>query len=668
MKLRTIALAALYLPWVAFASPISGIDQANFDVSVRPQDNLFLSVNGAWLKQATIPADRSSWGAFDVLEQRSEDRLKDIAEHAGEQSDAESRLIHALYQSFMNEAAIEAAGSAPVQPWLKQVDAIGTKTDLSIFLGSLMPMPVSLPFALGVGQDPKQATQYLTGADQSGLGLPDRDYYLKKDASYAKIRTAYLSHLTTLFTLSGDTQAQATARSARVLAFETKLAHAQWDRVSLRNPQKTYNKMSITQLQALAPALNWSLILQHAELQNAKEINIGQPTYFKALSALVNSTPIPVWQDYLRARVLDGAAPYLNKAFANASFEFKGKTLAGQKEEKARWKRAISFVEGSAGEALGSRYVAKYFPPEHKARMETLVANLMKAYSSSIDGLTWMSSDTKAKAHEKLDHYMVKIGYPSKWRDYSALEAKADDLFGNAIRGAQFAWRFNIGHLGKTVDRTEWGMTPQTVNAYYNPSLNEIVFPAAILQPPFFNPEAEDAVNYGGIGAVIGHEISHGFDDQGAQFDAYGNLKNWWTAADKKAFDALTTRLVKQYDAYEPLPGKHINGKLTLGENIADLSGLQIAYKGYQLSLNGQPAPVLDGFTGEQRFFLGFSQVWRGKMQDELLLNLLTTNPHSPEAFRVIGASVNSDAFQSAFAVKPGDKMYKAPSERIRIW
>ncbi|MBV1774095.1 M13 family metallopeptidase [Burkholderiaceae bacterium DAT-1] len=668
MKLRTLALLTLALPWAAMAEPTSGIDQANFDATVRVQDDLFNSVNGAWLKKTEIPADRSRWGAFDALAKLSEDRIKDIAEAAGNGSDAESKLIHALFQSYMNEDAIKAAGLKPVAPYLDQIKAVKDLNGLSDLLGTLQTLPVSTPFGMGVSQDPKDATRYLTGADQSGLGLPDRDYYLKKDASYAKARDAYVAYLTTLFKLAGDKDAKAAARAKTVMAFEMKLAKAQWSRVEMRDPQKTYNKMSIAELGKLAPAFDWKRLLNKAELSAATEINIGEPSYFKAVSKLAKSTPISVWHDYLTARFLDSTAPLLTPEFVAASFEFHGKTLSGQKEEKARWKRAVAFVESNAGEALGSRYVAKYFPPEYKARMEELVANLMKAYSSSIDGLTWMSPETKAKAHEKLDHYMVKIGYPAKWRDYAGLDAKADDLFGNAIRGAQFGWRFNVGHLGKPVDRAEWGMTPQTVNAYYNPSLNEIVFPAAILQPPFFDPNADDAVNYGGIGAVIGHEISHGFDDQGAQFDAYGNLKNWWKDEDQKAFQALTTKLVNQYNGYEALPGKFVNGQLTLGENIADLSGLQIANKGYQLSLNGKEAPVIDGMTGQQRFFIGFAQVWRGKMREAALLQRLTTDPHSPGQFRADGASINSDAFHAAFGVKPGDKMYKAPEERIRIW
>ncbi len=665
----TFAAAASLLAGSAHAAAVSGIETQHFDPSVRIQDDLFLAVNGNWIKNTPIPPDKSNYGSFIILRDLSESRSRAIIEEAAgkpQTTGSEAQKIGLVYQSFMDEKTVEQRGIAPLLPELKTIEKLKTPKDLARYFGKLQQDAVDGPLRIYVDQDSKDSTQYLTNVTQGGIGLPDRDYYLQDDARFKQAREAYLGYLTTLFTLAGEKDAAALAQS--VLTLETAIAKDQWTKVDNRDPVKTYNKMTRAQLAALTKSFNWNLYLEGADLNKVKSLNLAQPSYAQGLTKLIESQPVSTWQTYFKARRLDDAAPILSKAFVDAHFDFHGKTLQGSKELRPRWKRAVQAVEGSLGEAIGKLYVAKHFPPESKRKMDELVGNLMKAFGTSIDGLTWMTPATKVQAKRKLSTYMTKIGYPNKWRDYSALQATGDDLYGNMKRVASFDYHWMTGKLGKPVDRDEWGMTPQTVNAYYNPSLNEIVFPAAILQPPFFNAEADDAVNYGGIGAVIGHEISHGFDDQGSQFDANGNLKNWWTAEDKAAFKVLTEKLVAQYAAYEPLPGKKINGELTLGENIADLSGMQIAYKAYRLSLAGKEAPVIDGLTGDQRFFMGFSQIWRSNIRDEALLQRLVTDPHSPGHYRPIGSAVNSDAFQKTFDVKPGDKMYKPENERIRIW
>ncbi|WP_174774502.1 M13 family metallopeptidase [Chromobacterium paludis] len=667
MKLKALALALL-LAGQAWAQGVAGIDKANFDLQVRPQDDVYAAVNGKWLAGHEIPASESWDGAFKELYDLSEARSRELIEAAAAEHGAsgEAQKIGAMYASFMNEAAVEKLGLAPIEPDLKAITLLSSRAELLQLLGGLQPSNVGLPLRLFVAVDVKDATAYQLNLYQSGLAMPDRDYYLSADARFAKARAAYRDYLVRLFRQAG--YAQAEKRAKRVMALETKIAQAQRSRVENRDPQKTYNKLTLAQLKKLAPKLNWPGFFAAVGIHDAPAFNVAQPAYVAELGRLLRSEPLLSWQDYLIAHTLDAYAPYLNKSMVDARFDFYGKALSGVKEQRPRWKRGVQLVEESLGEAVGQLYVAKYFPPEHKRKMQELVGNLMKAYSQSIDSLSWMGPDTKKAAQLKLSKYMLKIGYPEKWRDYSGLAVSADDLIGNVKRSHRFELQWNLSHLGKPVDRSEWGMTPQTVNAYYNPSQNEIVFPAAILQPPFFNIAADDAVNYGGIGAVIGHEISHGFDDQGSQFDADGNLRDWWTPEDKARFHELTSKLVAQYDAYEPLPGKHINGKLTLGENIADNAGLQIAYKAYQLSLGGKPAPVIDGMSGDQRFFYGFAQVWRAKMRDEATLARLVSDPHSPARFRAIGAASNSDAFQQAFDVKPGDKMYKPEGQRIHIW
>ncbi|GAB7126315.1 M13 family peptidase [Silvimonas sp. JCM 19000] len=647
----------------------AGVDKSQFDTSVRPQDNVFDYVNGNWVKNTPIPADQSAIGAFYTLRDESEARSKTLLETAMASAQApgsDEQKIADLYRSYMDEARLEKLGAAPVKPALAQIDQIANLHELFATLGKLQYVSIDLPLNISVGQDPDDARRYEVSINQGGLGLPDRDYYLSDDARFAKAREAYVVYLTRLFSLAGEKTPAEQAKT--VMALETAIAQVQWTNVENRDPIKTHNPRNRAALPKTAPDFDWNTWLDNAGLTSLAQVDISQPNYTEALGQLLKKQPLSTWQSYLKARTLDAAAPLLSKEFVQAHFALHGTALTGTTEQRARWKRGVSAVNGSLGDALGKPWAAAYFPPESKARMEALVGNLLKAYQQSIETVSWMSPPTRVQAQKKLAAYTTKIGYPSKWRDYSALEIKADDLFGNMTRSAAYRYQYDLNRLGKPVDRTEWGMYPQTVNAYYNPAMNEIVFPAAILQAPFFNAKADDAANYGGIGAVIGHEISHGFDDQGSQYDGDGNLKNWWTPADRTAFEALTSKLVAQYDAYEPLPGKHVNGKLTLGENIADLSGLQIAYKAYHLSLNGKPAPVIDGLTGDERFFLAFAQIWRGKMRDAALLKQVATDPHSPMAFRAIGASMNSDGFAETFGTKPGDKMYKAPQDRIHMW
>ena len=676
-RLKIVAIA-LCLFGTAHAQLKSGVDTQGFDPSVRIQDDLFLHVNGTWIKYTPIPADRSNYGSVAILRDLSETRTRKIIENVAnspQAANSNAQKIGILYRDMMDEQAADRIGIKPVLPALKQIATIKTTKDVARTIGEMREMGkitdgrrdyLSGPFSIDVGQDSKDSSRYQVDLSQGGLGMPDRDYYLKDDPRFKAARDAYVAYLTTLFKLAGEKSPDAMA--AAVLKLETQMAEVQWTKVENRDPEKTYNKKTPAELAALTPNFDWTAFLAGAELSKVSDVNLGQPSYAVGLAKLVSSEPISVWQSYFKARLLDDAAPYLSKPFVEARFEFRGKALSGAKENRPRWKQAVGVVDGSFGEAIGELYVAKYFPPSAKAKMDEMVGNLMKVMKTGINELTWMSATTKVQAQRKLSTYVTKIGYPDKWRSYAKLVIKPDDLYGNVVRATQFNYQFAISKLGKSIDRSEWHMTPQTVNAYYNPSMNEIVFPAGILQPPFFNLEADDAVSYGSIGAVIGHEISHGFDDQGSQFDAEGNLKNWWTDEDRAAFKALTDKLVAQYNAYEPLPGKHINGELTLGENIADLSGLEIAYKAYRLSLGGKEAPVINGMTGDQRFFYGFAQGWRSVIRDEALLQRLVSDPHSPGHYRPVGSAANSDAFAKTFGLKAGDKMYKPENERIRIW
>ena len=650
------------------AALTSGIDKAGMDGSVRPQDSLFFAMNGTWLKTTPIPPDKSDYGTFTMLDDLSNARVKAIVEELAGKPQPAGTLgakIGDFYSSYVDTGAIDAAGLEPLRPYLAQIDAIKSKAELVELMGQWCAF-LDMPMDLGVGPDARDPTVYSASAGQGGLGLGERDYYLKKDARFAKARAAYLEYVRKLLAIEGGRNA--TTQAAAVMGLETRIARIQWTQEANRDPVKIYNPLTIAQLSAKAPQVDWKAWLAAGQLADPPFVSITQPSYFWALARLVRSQPLDVWKAYLRVRLVDAVALELPADVRGASFQFHDVAIGGVKTDKPRWERAVGMLNASMGEAVGQVYVQRYFPPAYKARMVELVDNLMKAYARSIDGLSWMSPATKLQAHAKLAKYGIKIGYPDHWRDYTALEVRAGDPLGNAVRAQQFEYQRQVARNTQPVDHTEWDMTPQTVNAYYDQHKNEIVFPAAMLQPPFFDMQADDAANYGAIGAIIGHEISHGFDDEGSQYDGDGGLHDWWTPQDRHAFDAVTGKLVAQFSAYEPLPGVHIKGKLTLGENIADLSGLQIAYKAWKISLNGQPSPVIDGLTGEQRFFESFGQAWREKLRDEAMLHQVTTDPHSPPQFRADGAAINSDGFHDAFGTKPGDKMWKAPEDRLRLW
>lgn len=653
-------------------APVSGIVISNADQAVRAQDDLFRHVNGNWLKTTEIPADKSNYGSFTKLADDAQAQLKDIIEASAAAKNApgsEAQKVGDFYNSYMNEAKREELGLKPIEPYFAEIDALKDKSALAAWFGKAQRDGVSTPIAMFINNDEKDTSKYISYFYQSGLGLPDRDFYdvkKKSDEKSQAIRDAYVKHIETMFTLAGQKDPAAAAK--RIYALEEKIAHGQWDRVTNRDPQKTYNKVETAKLSTLTADFDWAAFVGGLGLANEANVVVAQPTYINELGKVIKAGSLDDWKLYAKWRVLAGAAPVLAKAFDDENFNFYSKTLRGTQEQQPRWKRAVQTIDNSIGEAVGKIYVEKHFPPEAKARMEKLVQNLLVAFGQGIDGLEWMGADTKKAAHEKLGKFTYKIGYPDKWRDYSALSISADDLLGNIVRATQFEYDRNLNKLGKPIDRSEWFMTPQTVNAYYNPTMNEIVFPAAILQPPFFNMAADDAVNYGGIGAVIGHEIGHGFDDQGSQYDGDGNLRNWWTEQDLAEFKARTSKLVAQYNAFEPLPGKHVNGEFTLGENIGDLGGLTIAHKAYQLSLNGQPAPVIDNLSGDQRFFMGWAQVWARKYREEELSQRLVTDPHSPSEYRCNGIVRNLPEFYAAFDVKEGDALFLKPEERVKIW
>jgi putative endopeptidase len=648
----------------------SGVTKVNMDTAARVQDDFYRHVNGHWLDTVQIPDDKPMIGAFIKLDDEAKENVRAIIEDAAKTPDPankDKQKIADLYASFMDEAALESAGLKPLDAEFARIDSIKDKKELPALAAHFIMIGATAPFGGFVHQDNKDSTKYVVDLQQDGLGLPDRDYYLENDAKLKQIREAYAKFIEKMLSLSGDKEAAANAKA--IMALETDLARAQWTKVQLRDPIKGYNKESFADLAKLAPGYDWKSFLVAAGIDGKTDyVIVGQPSYIAGMDKIAAKTPLATLKTYFRWQLLRNYARYLNKDYVDTRFAFYGTELRDVPADQPRWKRGVSLTEGLIGEAVGKLYVAKHFPPESKARMDQLVKNLLAAYKQSIDTLDWMSPETKKAAQEKLAKFMPKIGYPDKWRDYSSLEIRKDDLVGNVMRGNAFEYQRNINKLGKPVDRTEWGMTPQTVNAYYNPELNEIVFPAAILQPPFFDAKADDAVNYGGIGAVIGHEISHGFDDQGAQYDGDGNLRDWWTKDDHEKFAAKTKALVAQYSAFEPVPGYHLNGELTLGENIADNSGLAIAYKAYKISLDGKPAPTLDGFSGDQRVYIGWAQVWQAKVRDKFAIELIKSDPHSLPVDRVLGTLANQAPFYEAFGVKEGDKMYTAPEKRVTIW
>jgi len=638
-----------------------GIDTAGMDKSVAPGDDFFEYANGLWAKNTPIPPDKARYGMFNVLDDLSKERTRTIIE---EQSKDPNSKIGNAFASFMDEATIEAKGLTPFEPWLNEVRAIKSKKDLPKLYSDADRLGINTPFPMFVGQDRKASDQYALNVIQGGLGMPDRDYYLSSDPKLVETRAKYLQHLTNMLTLAGESNAAARAKA--ILAYETKIAKVHWPRADSRDANKTYNKMTLAEVRKAAPGFDFPQLLKD-DGANVDYVIVFQPSAFKGISALLGSTPLPVLRDQLLVRSLDSYSDYLPKKFDDENFAFYRTALSGVPEQEPRWKRAVNFTVGTLGDDVSKLYVAKYFPPETKAAADKLVHNLIDAMGRRIDGLDWMSADTKAKAHAKLAAFTPKIGYPSQWRDMSGLVIARDDLLGNAMRSNRFEFDYQLGKLGGAIRRWEWGMTPMEINAYSNSTMVEIVFPAAILQPPFFDPNADAAVNYGGIGAVIGHEMSHQFDDQGSKYDLHGNLIDWWTPADAKNFQARLDKYEAQINAYEPLPGMHVNGKLTMGENVADLAGLSVAHDAYLASLNGAPPPVIDGFTADQRFYLGWAQVWRCNDREAALRQQLLTNPHSPCRVRT-DVVRNMDPWYSAFEVKPGQKLYLTPEQRVRIW
>ncbi len=639
------------------------------DTSVRPQDDLFGHVNGTWFATAEIPADRSAWGPFVELADLSEQRVREIIEDAaaGRIAGPNGQKIGDLYASFMDEQRVEELGADPIRDLLADAAKVADTSELLHFIGELERLGGSGLFGSYVDTDDRNSDRYLLNLVQGGLGLPDESYY--RDDKFAEIRAAYLAHLTRAFTLVGREDAEQAART--VLDVETRLAKGHWERAETRDVIRTYNLTTAEQLAELAPNVDWAAWRRglRAEDVATAETVVRQPSYLSHLSAALVEVPLEQWREWLAARVVRRAAPYLSSAFVEENFDFYGRTLNGTPELRARWKRGVALVEGALGEAVGEEYVKRHFPPTSKQKMDELVANLIEAYRRNIAALDWMGEETKERAYHKLETFNPKIGYPERFRDYSALEIRSDDLMLNVEAATAFETDRELNKIGSPVDRDEWFMLPQTVNAYYNPGTNEICFPAGILQKPFFDPEADPAENYGGIGAVIGHEIGHGFDDQGSQYDGQGNLNEWWTEADRAAFSERADKLVKQYDGFEPrdLPGEKVNGSLTVGENIGDLGGLTIAHKAYLISLGDQPLPERDGVTGSQRVFLNWAHVWRTKRRKEQMQQLITVDPHSPAEFRA-NIVRNLDEFHEAFGTAPGDGLWLDPEDRVRIW
>jgi predicted metalloendopeptidase len=649
-----------------------GVDLDGLDRSKEPGDDFFRYVNGTWLEEAEIPADRTSTGSFLDLSIRSEERVQAIL------SDLESkeilsrveRKVRDLYRSFVDTERLEEIGLAPAMDDLQRIAEIETHEEVARVMASV-PMGSESIFNVGIAIDDKKPDAYAVFIRQSGLGLPDRDYYLLDEPNIIAAREAYLGYIAEMLELGGVGGAQ--EKAVEIYALEAQIAEIHWPRADRRDADRVYNPMTVTALSEYAPGFPWPLYLDDhgiSAVGDAGEriVVASENTAFPPLADLFARTPVAVWRDYLTFHYLDSHAPYLSNVFDEAYFEFRGRTLSGQEQQLDRAKRGVRFLNRTIGEGVGQIYVARHFPYSAKAEAEALVDNLLAVYRDRIRTLDWMGEETRARALEKAQAFTVKIGYPDDWRDYSALEVIEDDLFGNRARGAAFEWHYDVSRLDEPVDRNEWHMSPQTVNAYYNPSLNEIVFPAAILQAPFFDPYADDAVNYGGIGAVIGHEISHGFDDQGSKYDARGILENWWTESDRANFESRTARLVDHFNAYSPLEGMFVNGQLTLGENIADTAGITIAHSAYALSLGGEPAPVLDGFNGDQRVFLGYAQVWRYKAQEATMRRRILSDPHSPPEFRVNGAIRNVDGWYEAFGVTPDMDLYLTPEERVQLW
>jgi len=650
--------------------PSSGIEIDNMDKTVRPQDNFFRFVNGNWLANTEIPSDRARWGSFDELREMADRQVLQIINDKAAITDAptgsDAQKIGDMFRSFMDTERIEELRLMPLEAQFESINALRSHDDVLAYWGRYHKLRSGLPFSFSVGQDQMEATQYITYASQSGLGLPDREYYLSTDARNREIVNRYKELIANFWDLAG--WGNGTTVANQVVDVETKIAQAHWTRVQNRDRNATYNKMTQAELNRMAPGVNWLTVLEYAGLAEAHDVVIRQPSYFTDFASFFRSVPVEHWRNYLKFHLIRTSAGMLSSDFDEASFDFYGRTLSGQLEQRSREKRGVSAVESVLGFMVGKEYVSRHFQPEAKKRMDEMVQNLLVAFEQSIKDLEWMTEATKEEALAKLSTFTTKIGYPDVWRDYDCLEIDPHDLVGNMRRSAACEFERNISRLGQPIDRDEWGMTPQTVNAYYRSTLNEIVFPAAILQPPFFNVDAEDAINYGAIGAVIGHEITHGFDDQGRRSDGDGNLRDWWTAEDEEQFNARAQLMIDQYSAFNPIDDMFLNGALGLGENIADLGGMNVAQRAYRNSLQGKEGPVIDGFTAEQRFFIGWGQIWRIQFRDEALRRQIVTGPHSPGKYRVLGVLSNMPEFYEAFDVQPGDPMYREESVRVRIW
>lgn len=675
MKLTTmlsvLAAGLLILAGCKTEAPrTSGIELENMDTSVRPQDNFFRFVNGAWLENTEIPADRARWGSFDELRENADRQVLEIIKEAaaveGAEKGSDEQKIGDLFMSFMDTEKIEELRLEPLSDLLSAIDALSSHNDLANHWGYMQRYRSGTPLGVSVGQDMRQAEQYITYGSQSGLGLPDREYYLSDSEQNQQIIGRYKDLISTFWQLAGWQNGERAAN--RILAIETRIAESHWTRVENRDRNRTYNKMTIAELTDEAPGFNWQQFLDSAGLGDIDEIVIRQPSYMTEFASFFRNFPVSHWRDYLRFHLIRTSAGLLSSDFDEASFDFYGRVLSGQEEQRSREKRGVSTVESVLGFMVGKAYVERHFQEEARERMDEMVENLLIAFEESIHELEWMTDDTKKEALDKLSTFTTKIGFPEVWRDYDCVEIDASDLMGNMMRSSVCEYDRNINRLGQPVDRDEWGMTPQTVNAYYRSTLNEIVFPAAILQPPFFNVDAEDAVNYGAIGAVIGHEITHGFDDQGRRSDGTGNLRDWWTEQDEEEFTARAQLMIDQYSEFNPIDDLFINGALGLGENIADLGGMNVALRAYRNSLGGEEAPILDGFTGEQRFFMGWGQIWRIKFRDEALRRQIMIGPHAPGKYRVLGVLSNMPEFYEAFDVQPGDPMYREEELRVKIW
>ncbi|WP_281560179.1 M13 family metallopeptidase [Thalassomonas sp. RHCl1] len=648
----------------------SGIEKANMDMSVRPQDNFYQYINGGWLKSHDIPSNKTTIGSFYDLRDKADDDVKAIIEELADakslKNGSDEQKVADLFRSYMDTAERDAQGIKPIQHILDVINNIDDKDQLASFFAKYDALGIANPLGFYISIDAKNSSRYASHIWQSGLGLPDRDYYFNEAERFVKLRSGYLTHIENMYKLAGLTDGQTAAKT--IMDLESQLAEHHWTRVESRNSEKRYNKFATADLSSLTDGFNWQAYLAAMGVAGEKDIIINQPDFVKAFGTIFAETSLEDWKSYLTFHTLSSFASYLGQDIVNEDFDFFSKQLNGRQEQRPLWKRGVAVVNNNLGEVIGKVYVGRHFTPQAKSRMSTLVENLRSSYGQSIDELEWMSKETQKAAHVKLAAFTPKIGYPDKWEDYSSLTIKGNDLVGNIIRSRTVSSQKQLEKLSGPIRKWEWGMTPQTVNAYYSPTRNEIVFPAAILQPPFFNMAADDAVNYGGIGAVIGHEMGHGFDDQGSKYDAEGNLRNWWSEQDLAEFAKRTKSLVDQYQGYKVFDDLHVNGELTLGENIGDLSGVTIAYKAYKASLDGKEAPVIDGLTGDQRFFMGYAQIWRSKMVEKTMRNRVATDPHSPGEFRALGSLSNMNEFYEAFDVKEGDAMYLPPEKRVKIW